>query len=945
MKAERGQGISLAIFKAVAIFLLVGTLGSVFQWQIEELSCRLLDVFSLKLLLDAGEVYAVWAGILSVHAAVGAISPVLGYTLFATTVTSASRIAPAGAVIARKIGWDAYFRRSVALLVGSLCGFVLLPNLLGVIAAGLAATYVSIATVRVFLEGFQLLEHPEKFDVAARDYLKSSIPAFSSRRAGPLDQSLEDFNRGYANLAEFDYRESRSSFPLVLGDKFRTTQLLRIDVRAYAKLASEVGKYGYELRRTGASVPCLLPRGTHPLFRVVSVQRARGANDQEVLTEREIPSGHRDQIQSLLTNLLLYGQGERTDELVRLPMIANRHVASVLYESMPSQQPHNFPYGLDVLAEVMDHATNSDSFRDLDELDVLDWMHEIPAFLIEQISVTNVGRSAYVRHLSSFLRRRIVDWIKSEKMRGLAQAYLRYLIALLGNLLRDKDPAASQVALVYREIPALVDANDGKSLAIILREMIVLYVSREIAEPSFIEQRRLVLNTIKRSILYSYRGDEDRALVEVVVGLLGLALYRADSEAIYAGHPAEASSILLEDMASRNGVSASALEIIENVGEIGEAWRWDHWELDQKGEGAHWVSITTWLRRAAVVVLSEEAWLLLHTDADRLPSLQVLEAIKKDVATAESWAFHLGEGPRARVMRMSTVVDEAIRKREGYVSQRVEQAPLSFDRMNDYVRGVWDELQRSFFYYNDWLMKAGAVDCDDVVDSTSQAGVGNLVPREWFVDGSVLDIPIHVVAPSVGHALIDYELSRIERIRGKGTRKTLVADFLDQRIWVASEAVLARPRAALLLIGVGVGEYDIYDQLERLRSIASESGVLFKFETTRLAGDKSLLVIDASRDILISRRLPEIDGISLAEKRSEPARGGVVVRVAEIDDQMSARWTADMKDEERQVTMGRYKESLLFQVAWSAKVHARPEATIRRFVLRPRSKRKVGEEQ
>ena len=64
---------------------------------------------------------------------------------------------------------------------------------------------------------------------------------------------------------------------------------------------------------------------------------------------------------------------------------------------------------------------------------------------------------------------------------------------------------------------------------------------------------------------------------------------------------------------------------------------------------------------------------------------------------------------------------------------------------------------------------------------------------------------------------------------------------------MASEAVLARPRAALLLIGVGVGEYDIYDQLERLRSIASESGVLFKFETTAslwLRKDLNLLGVE-----------------------------------------------------------------------------------------------------
>ena len=265
--------------------------------------------------------------------------------------------------------------------------------------------------------------------------------------------------------------------------------------------------------------------------------------------------------------------------------------------------------------------------------------------------------------------------------------------------------------------------------------------------------------------------------------------------------------------------------------------------------------------------------------------------------------------------------------------------------MINYVNSVWDELRKTFFDYNDWLMEARAVECQSLVDSASQAGIGNLVPREWFVDGSVLDIPIHVVAPSVGHALVDYELSKIEKIRGKGARKTLVADFLDQRIWKSAETILASPGAALMLVGVGVGEYDIHDQLESLRSVASRNGTPFRFETTRMTGDKALLVIDASRDILVSRRLPEIEGASSAEKRSDPARGGVVVRVAEIDGQMADRWTARMKDEERQSMMGRYKESLLFQVAWSAKVRLRPGASMRRFVLRSRSKVKAIEEQ
>jgi hypothetical protein len=225
----------------IVLFSVLTHAGLALQNELEGLVRMIAPPYSY-LITDQQVIYSIWLGLLSVHAAVGAIAPILGYTLLTTSITSASRVAPSGAVIAAEIRWRSYFQTSLALLAGSIIGIMSAPSAVGLTLAGASTVYVVVRTMLVFRAGFELIEKPEKFDAGARKYLAAALSDLSG---SPLDaqlkSALDEFNTELAAIRSAQRPMGRSAV-LVLGDSLQATQLLQIRKGAFSLLMSEAKK-------------------------------------------------------------------------------------------------------------------------------------------------------------------------------------------------------------------------------------------------------------------------------------------------------------------------------------------------------------------------------------------------------------------------------------------------------------------------------------------------------------------------------------------------------------------------------------------------------------------------------------------------------------------------------------------------------------------------------
>lgn len=190
---------------AAGLFLL-SQLGWVFNADIEAAMQRLLGT-QFTLIRDQSNLYSIWLGAIGVHATLGALAPILGYTLLATNVTSASRIAPAGGVAALAIQWESCLRVSLGLLVSSILAILLAPSPVGLCGALIATCYVAIKTASVFKEGFDLLERPERYDAGARRYLENQVSALKFReltdkQIAKTNELNEEFGRHIERLPQ-----------------------------------------------------------------------------------------------------------------------------------------------------------------------------------------------------------------------------------------------------------------------------------------------------------------------------------------------------------------------------------------------------------------------------------------------------------------------------------------------------------------------------------------------------------------------------------------------------------------------------------------------------------------------------------------------------------------------------------------------------------------------
>jgi hypothetical protein len=349
------------------------------------------------------------------------------------------------------------------------------------------------------------------------------------------------------------------------------------------------------------------------------------------------------------------------------------------------------------------------------------------------------------------------------------------------------------------------------------------------------------------------------------------------------------------------------------------------------------MSMDIWLTRAIVVALSAEAWRLSHIDDKDLPNQQTLTALIREVDGESSWIGLLPDAIATNIRRLSAPLGHLLERRKAIIDSKVASASLDLGRVENYVGELIDDVQKSFGNHNDWLLQAGAVLADPTIGEDSQAGVSRLLPREWFVPAEVLDIPIHVMQSSVGRALIDFELLAIVR-----TLTTVISRVVevpspdDSRIWDFAREQLSRGTSHLLIVGVGISEYDVHEMFSRLREYAVENGGMnIVFETIRSSAspDRTLVIVDVTRAFSIVRRFPRLEGNAIYERSLPLEHGGVVSGIVEIDIELQESWTRTADGQERDRLLRRYRESVLDRTAWSFEVVLKHEDAFRIFRL------------
>lgn len=347
------------------------------------------------------------------------------------------------------------------------------------------------------------------------------------------------------------------------------------------------------------------------------------------------------------------------------------------------------------------------------------------------------------------------------------------------------------------------------------------------------------------------------------------------------------------------------------------------------------MSMPLWLTRATAVALSSEAWRFRHFTDEELPSEQNLGSIIR-VVREDEWTYLLPERRRHSIKAMLDPLDDLLRRRQRVVRNRVALAPLNIEKAKKFISDQMNEVAQAFGRHNEWLQKAGVVSIEDREDSSHQAGVVRLLPREWFVADDVLDIPIYVTGMQNGSALVDFEIRKIaEVVQGIAEIESDVMSASDQRIWSRVKGLVDSGVRHILIVGIDASEYDVYQAYGEARRYANEHGADIRFDSVRAAkdGKRKLIVIDVARAVaLVRRRTVAQDEV--IEGQSLPLeQGGVVVQLVTITDAMRNEWLKDKEQAKAEAEEARYRESVLSRNIMSVEIIAREVAASMVFIV------------
>lgn len=921
-----GDESSMGLRRTLLLVLLFSALthaGLAFQEQIKQLVQNIAFPYS-SLLTDQQVIYSIWLGLLGVHAAVGAVAPILGYTLLTTTITSASRVAPSGAVIAAEIRWRAYLQTSLALLAGSIVGIMSAPSALGLALAGASTVYVVVRTMLVFRAGFELIERPEKFDAGARKYLATAVQGLTdSPLDAQLSSTLKDLNEELS--ATRSTSRSRARYPvLVLGDSLQATQLLQVKKGALSLLLSEARKLNLELHFSRESCPEFLPRGEAQFFRVSAMAReVKPGADQTPSAPAEdvIDFGKVAQLQGMISRLISYGTGPGIDRLVRAPMLVQRHVATVIYEAIPNQRPHDLEYGLDVLGSVIDSAGKAAANAGgMSQLNAYQWVLEVPSFVIGQIERETGERLAYARKLASFLRARLMRWLEDPELDWLSRVYIAQIVRLFSIALGGGIKAGESFVPVVREITFLDKLGRREVVVYLERELILLLVRQVARDELGVLKRRVIIKTMVDVLSYSRTSHFSELHGETYMSALAVCLFTIGLDEFDGELIVELIEIFESKIRKELPIQV-ILGMVATKDEISERWRWSTWEMEQKESGeAHFLEMENLLARAALFMLRGRGWELRNVEDADIPSEHVIDQMINQI-DARAWYADLPAQCAEGFENLKQELSSLLARRSRIIAARVERAHLDERKVKDYVDSELAAAAAELAEYSRWISESCLVQGVDKVEERLQFGMSSLIPRQCFVSDEILDISIMMGNSGLGQAVQDFEIrSLVQALSANAENGSFKAGVGG--VWDHVAEMISRDAPYVWIIGIGVSQYDIWQNLDAARSKAIGKLVKIRFDNVGRIGDEpaGVWVVDPKDRIEFFRYEVDKPADPVYEMELSVELGRLYCCIAQISDAMRVEWLRDEAGESHDRLLRSYKESVLLRTAWSFEI-------------------------
>ncbi|MGX9190979.1 sulfite exporter TauE/SafE family protein [Stenotrophomonas sp. Ker107b] len=911
-----------------AIFLVLTNLGLAFQSEISIFVQGAIPRYS-ALLTDQQIIYSLWIALLGVHAAVGAVAPLLGYTLLATTITSASRVAPSGAVIATEIGWSRYLQLSLTLLAGSIVGVLSAPSAIGLALAGIATVFVIVRTLWVFKKGFDLIARPELFDRGARKYLGIAIGGLSG---SPLDDRLKgDLAELNANLAAItrNSRVSRQAASLLMGDPFQATQLLHIQKNSVAILASEAKKLRLDIHFDRNSCPEYLSRGESGFFRVsalgpdVSVGTGQAPS---ISVDGDVDKAKVAQLQKLARHLVKYGSGEWIENFVRAPMVVHRHVATVIYEAIPNQRPHDLEYGLDVLGDIIDAAGlgRVDPSQSI-EVSNYQWIFDIPHFVLGQIERSPEDGLGYARDLAAFIRGRLAKWFEHAQLDGFSQVYVGILVRILGLMVRRSHKSGQVFAGSLRSLPYLDRSERSQVTQLILRELILLLVGSPAGKPLLRAESRIVIKTVT-DVLRSSRAPEGAELyIESFMGAIALSLYlaRGDEDEEEDEVEVQLVSDLIDALADARDSDISIVMLLlsaTNADDVSQRWKWSWWEIDQQESGGvHLVEIDGFLARAAIVMMAPRAWEFAQIRDEQLPPQYSIDNLVRLIDDGD-WLSLLPIETARSINSLKDTLARLSDRRGMLVAQKVAAADVDVEKVSAYVNSELASASADLRGYSDWVVSSCSVIVSDEINAEIQFGIASLLPKDCFVADEILDTSVMIGSSGLGQSVEDFELrALVDAVRLSGLEDQPFGSEDESGFWSHVENLIRSGTSHIWLVGWGVSEYDLGDRLESAKASARDEGVCIRFDNVGgiEKSESGIFVIDPSDNIQFVRYAAERQGGSIAEGTLDPLMGGFYICIAKISEEMQHSWLRGENEDRAESLREKYHQSVLLRAAWS----------------------------
>lgn len=896
----------------------------------------------IEVIGDSSLVAAVWAGVLAMHAAVSAISPVLGYSLLSAAASRQERVAPAGMVIVNAIEWKPYLSLSLLLLASSSFSLVMCPSAAGLFAALVAAVFVLAKTIQVFVRGFDLVSDEELFHKAAMKYLRAQIDAAKepASASDSLDEQRSAFNRSIQSLPEATPEQSDPDSTLYLVGNDRWSVCAAISESAFAQLQTAFAEKSLMLCKAtdGASVPQWLAKSRLALL-VAVVPSEVGVADERVPGQPIRPTASDvQQLQQTLSGLIVFRVPDSTKVARKASFLVSRHLWQILLTSLEREDEREFKYGIGVLGELIGHlhqATPSQLTHSVRE-ESREWVVEIPRALLSRIESSSKCDALY-REFVAFLRTRMVGCFGRQDLRTERDSYIWMMSRLMVMGGREQASCSSITARYVREIPLLSKKINRNDMVALLKLVITGFLDPALRYLDCKPSRDAYLRTLKDLLTgWAPKSLPEMGLLraQAMVSLRAAAMYMAASEEDYTQHLAQVEDFS-KKLRHKSFGASEVLALVSDGDTLEEEWDWSGWEMRKKPEGeAHFVSISRWMDISISIELSMRVQEVAQLKGAEIPTLSALERIQRAVSSAEESLQLLPQGADQRLKALREVIGKLHSVRSEVVASAVANSGLDSEKIDEFLSGAVEDIDNAFQSFGRALSRSGALILGNR-PTESLFGSSQIVPKEWFVPDSILDHSIHVIPPSQGVSLLRHEagviLSRLVEIKGssadglvglsEGDRRQIFEEVGRLKVGGSRNILVVGDDSVLFELKYSFGLKENNDTAE----LSAE--VLFLPASAAEGSFRCVAVLPLDRPaISVTRFQVPVDRDLLKRAESSLMGGLASVSLYVPSASQIQEWVEKLQEPEREIRRKDYQTGLIYSVQWSFEVSVDPES-------------------